>query len=92
MIYIIIGLIVWTLLGYVINVINGLLSEKQLLKYFENDKEQVRRDLTIRNMEGGFDDPSDFRLLMDAVLWPRTLFYAWRGQRRIIRDLESKED
>lgn len=89
---IIMFLVIWTLLGYIINATVGYLSQQYLIKHgFFEDKREAERDLTIRNMQEGFDDPSDFRIVMDALFWPRTLFYALRGQKRILKDLRSKE-
>lgn len=83
----------WFILGAVITVLSGYISQRQLKKYYptEDWKHEMDRDLTIKNMAEGYDEPTLGKLALNALFWPITLFYAHRGQKRLIREFEEKE-
>ena len=73
----------WFLLGVIMCHLNGWIAQKTLSRY---------KDLTDRNKKGVFREPTDLDLILNALFWPRTLYFAWRGQKKIIHELESRKE
>lgn len=91
-------LIAWFTFGTVINIFSGWLSRKLLLKYYlkkGQDKytgyANMDRDLLIRNMQEGYNEPTLFEIALDALFWPRTQWFAWIGQKRILKSLKEAQ-
>ena len=81
--------IVWFFFGTIINIVFGWISNKILAKYYQN-KTEMERDLTIRNMQEGCREPTTGDLIFNAIFWPRTIYYAIKGHIRIKHDMEKK--
>lgn len=81
----------WFLLGVIMCHLNGWIAQKALSRYFDS-REAMNKDLMDRNRKGGFREPTDLDLVLNAFFWPRTLYFAWRGQQKIIRELESRKE
>ena len=81
-------IISWFLVGVAINSFSGYLSSKLLAKYYKTGSmEEMEKDLMDRNIADGFSEPTDLDLIVDAIFWPMTQFFAWKGHFRIRQDL-----
>ena len=81
----------WTGLGYILCAANGYISGKQLKKYYRSE-DDMRVDLIAKNYTAtGESVPSDREILLDSIFWPRTLYYAMKGKKKIIEELRNKE-
>lgn len=90
LIKIICAFIVWTFAGWWINILAGYIGGKRLKKFYQT-KQEMERDLTIRNYQEGCREPTIGDLILNAVYWPRTIYYAVKGHNKIRKSFEDKE-
>lgn len=83
----------WFVFGMLINAFSGWITYKRFKRYYPSEQpmKELERDLLIRNMREGYRDPTNSDLLINALFWPRTQFYSWIGNFRILKDLKQRE-
>ena len=90
----IVFLVLWFVFGNVINIFHGWITIKSFSKYYSTKKcqDELERDMRICQLEqyGTSYDPTPVDLMINAFLWPRTLYYSCIGHYRIKKSLEKK--
>lgn len=87
-------LILWIFTGFVLNNFCGWLLGRIMMRAFSEDKESCYRRVTIKNMQqnGYFENPTGLDLIWNDIIWPITIFYAFIGFVKIMRERKKTNE
>lgn len=76
--------VVWFLLGHAATTFNGWFLRKKLMKLYGLDQDGTDRKIVIENQQSGIEtNVSTADLLWNSLTWPRSVFYAVVGYKKL---------